>query len=663
MRSSWFARVLEAEYRRFMLLLPIAMGVAILIYYALPSEPPLWLGVGVMVVAGLVLALGWRQPYVRFAAMLVLAGSLGFARAQWQTAAMPPMVQIPTGVTALSGFVQRVEPLPSGARVVLRAPRIDYGPTLRRVVRIKLKQGDVLPTPGTLVKTYALLFAPQRPAYPGGWSQQRDYYFENIAAVGAAVTDLRVLRPAKPAYLANWLQNIRLRIAKTLLATLPLSTASVAITLLTGDEQVIPPTERQNFVLAGLAHILAVAGLHVGIVMGLFFLLARWLLSRHSWVTLHWPGKPIAALVALGVGGGYALLTGAHLPILRSLAMASFITLGMLLGRRAISLRGLGLAACILMLMTPYVIMGPSFQMSFSAVVALITGYAAVSPAWTRLHAVWRSMTGRMLMLLAELAYTSLLAGAASMPFAAYQFQQITPYWIPANLVAVPLTAFWILPLGLVGLALLPLHLAWLAFKPMGWGIAIIVWMTGHIAQWPDAQIMVAPVPSAAILLFAAGLAWLCIWRSHIRLAGIGLMLTALVVAFMARPPDVLVSSTARLIAINQPHAVLVVAQRRASRFTLEQWRYVWGDKPLVLSQCSGPTCLVGKVLYAAVPVKSCPGAVLVVSPVAQPGCAGAVVLDAPRAQQGGALAAWISGRHVWVRSDVSVQGRRPWTQ
>lgn len=662
MRSSWFALVLEAEYRRFVLLLPVAMGTAILIYYALPSEPPLWLGAGVMALAGLVLALGWRQPYIRFAALLVLAGSLGFARAQWETASMPPMLSVPTGVTAVSGFVQRVEPLPSGARVLLRAPRINYGPTLRRMVRIKLKQGDSLPIPGTLVKTYALLFAPERPAYPGGWSQQRDYYFENIAAVGVAVTDLWVLRPAKPGHLADILQNIRGNIAKNLLATLPLPTASVAVTLLTGDEQVIPPKERHDFVLAGLAHILAVAGLHVGIVMGLFFVMTRWLLSRNSWITLHWPGKPIAAVLALAAGGGYALLTGAHLPILRSLAMACLVTLGILLGRRAISLRGLGMAACVLMLATPYVIMGPSFQMSFSAVAALITGYAAVQPVWIRFHAA-RHGVGLVFMVIAELAYTSLLAGGASMPFAAYQFQQITPYWIPANLVAVPLTAFWILPLGLVGLALLPLHLAWLAFKPMGWGIAIMVWITRQIAVWPDAQIIVPPVPSLAILLFAAGLAWLCIWRSYIRFAGVGLMLAALGVGFIVRPPDVLVSPTARLIAINQPHTVLVVAQRRASRFTLEQWRHVWGNKPLVLSQCSGETCLVGKVLYATVPVTSCPGALLVVSPVAQPGCAGAAVLDSPRARQEGALAAWIGVRHVLVRSDASVQGQRPWTR
>ena len=380
MSSGWFARWVEAELGRFFLLLPVAMGAAILIYFMLPVEPPLWLGVLALGASGAALAAGWRHPYLRFAAVMALAASLGFARAEWRTAAMPPLVNVPDGVSSLSGFIARVEPLPGGARVLLRAPRIDYGPTLRREVRIKLKLGDALPRTGALVKCYALLFAPGRPAYPGGWDQGRDYYFANIAAVGAALTPLKLIRPAPPDRLDDTLQVLRPEISSAILSTLPISTGSIAVTLLTGDEQIIPPDERRDFVLSGLAHILAVAGLHVGIVMGLVFYAARWLLSRSTWMALHWPGKPIAAVLALAGGCGYALLTGAHLPIMRSLAMASLVTLGVLIGRKAVSMRGLAIAATVLLLVTPEAILSASFQMSFSAVAALIAGYAAVHP-------------------------------------------------------------------------------------------------------------------------------------------------------------------------------------------------------------------------------------------------------------------------------------------
>ena len=660
MPSGGFARWVEAEQGRFFLLLPIAMGAAVLIYFVLPSEPPLWLGGLLLALSGAALGAGWRHPYLRFAAFLALAASLGFARAEWRTASMPPLVSMQDGVSSLSGFVARVEPLPGGARVLLRGPRIDHGPTLRRDVRIKLKPGDTLPKPGELVKCYALLFTPDRPAFPGGWDQGRDYYFANIAAVGAALTPLKLIRAAPQNWLNNTLQALRGKISTTLLGTLPLSTGSIAVTLLTGDEQIIPPDERQNFILSGLAHILAVAGLHVGIVMGLVFFAARWLLSRSTWMALHWPGKPIAAVLALAGGAAYALLTGGHLPILRSLAMASLVTLGVLIGRRAISMRGLAIAAMVLMLATPEAILSASFQMSFSAVAALIAGYAAVHPVWSRFHAA-RGAGGAVLMLVVELAFTSLIAGGASMPFSAYQFQQIEPYWIPANLIAVPLTAFWIMPWGLFGLALLPLHLAGLAFRPMGWGIAIIVWVTQHIATWPRALMPIAPMPNGAILLIAAGLAWLCIWRSRARLAGIALMAAGLGVAAMARPPDALLSADAKLIAIRSGPDIFLVEQPKASQFTLEQWQAVWGGRRLIPAQCSGDECLLGQVLFAGAPATECLGAKLLVSPVKQPGCAGVTMLDAELAEREGAVAAWAGPSGVRLRSDRQMQGNRPW--
>jgi ComEC/Rec2-related protein len=236
--------------------------------------------------------------------------------------------------------------------------------------------------------------------------------------------------------------------------------------------------------------------------MGLAFAAACFLLSRHERISLRLPVKPIAAALALLAGAGYAKLTGAHLPILRSLAMAWLVTIGVIIGRRAISLRGLALAAMLIMLATPEAIIGVSFQMSFSAVLGLIACYAAVQHNMSRLH----ESHSRVATHVVALAYTSLLAGGASMPFAAYQFQQIQPYWIPTNLIAVPLTAFWIMPLGLDALALMPFGLSSLALVPMGWGISVILWLTSRITAWPEAMLRIPPMPGPAILLIAAGL-------------------------------------------------------------------------------------------------------------------------------------------------------------
>jgi competence protein ComEC len=657
---------IEAERGRFALLLPVAMAAAILLYFDLAVEPPLWTGAAAVAVAGAGLAAGWRRPDARWLAAMTLAAALGFARAEWRTAAMPPLLDLPRGAVALTGTVAALDMLPTGRRLTLSDPTAN-GAAEPRDIRVKLRGDDATPVePGDTVSLRALLFRPDRPAYPGGWDSGRDEYFENLGASGFAIGPVTITQPAPAQPVVIWLRGLRETIAAKIMAVLPPETGSIAVTLLTGFSQDIPAQEHQDFIAAGLAHLLAVAGLHVGIVMGLFFAATRFLLTRLERTALHWPVKPIAAATSLLAGIGYAALTGAHLPILRSLAMASLVTLGIAAGRRAISLRGLALAAMAIMLTTPEAVIGVSFQMSFSAVAALICGYAAARFWFARLHegtASWRRLASHA----AGLFYTSLLAGAASMPFAAFQFQQVQPYWILANLIAVPLTALWVLPLGLAALALMPFGLAALALVPMGWGIAVIAACAAAIAAWPDAMLRVCPMPAAAILLYAAGLAWLCLWRSRINLAGLALMAAALAVYAAARPPDALVSPDAKLIGLKTPSGLFLLRQKKASHFALAEWRPVWAGAaptPLDPSSCTGDICRFGPILLALAPPADCGNAPLVISPAPLRGACdapGRVVIDRFTVWREGAVAVWITKTGILVRTDRNVQGTRPW--
>ncbi len=675
--AAWFAGWVEAERGRFILWLAVAMGVAILVYFALPAEPPLWLGPALALPALAVLLAGWRWPPLRFVAALALAGGLGFTRAEWRSAAEPPLLTVPYGAVAVTGTVAAVTPLPMGQRLTLADATLDGGPVLPRTLRVRLRNADpATPAAGAKVSLKAMLFRQDRPAYPGAWDFGRDAFFQGLGASGFALTDITIAQDPPPAPLATWLANLRAGIAARIIAVLGVPDGSVAVTLLTGLSQAMPAAERQAFVAAGLAHLLAVAGLHVGIVMGLVFGASRFLLTRPERLALHLPSKPAAAVLALLAGAGYAALTGAHLPILRSLAMASLVTLGVLAGRRAISLRGLALAALLIMLATPEAVVGVSFQMSFSAVLALIAGYAAARDGFAWLYqGHWTRRTGGHV---AALAFTSLLAGGASMPFAAYQFQQIQPYWILANLVAVPLTAFWVMPFGLAALALMPFGLAAPALIPMGWGIAPIVWMTARIAAWPGAMLQIPKMPDAAILLFAFGLAWLGLWRSRARFAGLAFMAAAALVYATVRPPDALVSPDGRLIAVRTAPAILLLRQHKAAAYTLAQWRPVWAGTPLIpldprtpppgaVCDAAGCTIAAGagslRLVFAA-PVAGCGSAALVLSPVPLRGAcdaAGRIVIDRFSVWHDGAIAVWIAAAGPRLRSDRQVQGQRPW--
>jgi competence protein ComEC len=337
----------------------------------------------------------------------------------------------------------------------------------------------------------------------------------------------------------------------------------------------------------------------------------------------------------------------------------------------------LALAALVLMMATPEVVIGVSFQMSFSAVLALIAGYEAVHNNVSRLyagHTVFHKVGKNIF----ALGYTSLLAGGASMPFAAYQFQQIQPYWILANLIAVPLTAFWVMPLGLLSLVLMPMGLAAVALIPMSWGISIIVWMTAEISRWPGAMLQIKPVPGLAILFFSFGLAWLCIWRSWPRLGGIACMVIGLIVYASARPPDVLVSPDAKIIAVRVGSEVFFHRQPKATLYIIHQWQTVWGGLPLVpldtvslpaTVKCHTNDCMFstanGQVMLAmGPPYENCRMAVLVISPEPLRGaCDGSrqPVIDRFSVWRDGAIAIWLKPHGISVSTDRQAQGNRPW--
>jgi competence protein ComEC len=380
---------------------------------------------------------------------------------------------------------------------------------------------------------------------------------------------------ALPTGPAHWIERLREGIAGRIIATLPGAEGAIAATLLTGATASIPEDDRAAFRNSGLAHLLAIAGLHIGIVMALVFGAARLGLVLSERAALYWRTKEIAAVAALAVGGGYMLLTGAHVPIIRSFAMAALVTLGVIVGRRALSLRGLGLAMAALILLAPAEVMGVSFQMSFSAVLALIVGYETLRPWLARIQGdgSWRR---RMLGHVVALALTSALAGTFSAPYAAYHFGRIQIYYVIANVAAVPITALWVMPAGLIALALMPLHAEVLALAPMGWGIDAILRVAHTVSALPAAVIAAPHAPAWGLAAMSIGIAWAGLWRTRIRLAGIAAIALGLLSPAFDQAPDLLVSADARLIGVHTGEGVFVQKSSGASNFTVDSWLQLW---------------------------------------------------------------------------------------
>ena len=663
----------EAEWGRFVPWLSVCIGAGVVAYFDLQAEPNAWVGAAATLSALLACVVGWRAPVARALGLAAVFAALGFLSGQVATWRALPMEPLPMRAVVLTGTVRGVDLLPEGRRVTLSDVRLEPdAPPLVRLVRVRLHRLDMAAMgTGDRVRVRALVRPPSSPAFPGAWDLQRDAFFSGLGGSGYALNPSEVLERAPPRGGAATLQGVRDWITGRTMAGLPGPAGAVAATLLTGTTTAIPARDREAFRDSGLAHLLAVAGLHIGIVMGVAMGTTRLLLASSEHAALHWPTKAIAAGAALVVGGAYLMLTGAHLPIMRSFAMACLVTLGLVLGRRALSLRGLATAAVALMLLSPSEVVGASFGMSFSAVLALIAGYEALRPLLARLYG--GGLGRRIASHVVALVLTSLLAGTASAPFGAYHFGHFQLYFIVANVAAVPLTAFWVMPFGLLALLLMPLGLERLALTPMGWGIDGILWIGRIVSAWPSATLPVPHMPAWGLCVFSLGLAWLGLWRSRLRLAGVLVMLAGLLSPLAAPAPDILVSSEARLIAIRADRYYLM-SQTGASKFVRDAWQNQLAAGPFVPVQtgipalCDADACRIQRSGHQALILRSrarpdCADTDLLVSAEPARGeCpAGIPYIDRFSVWRDGATAVWLTGIAPRILSDRAYRGDRPW--
>jgi competence protein ComEC len=170
-------------------------------------------------------------------------------------------------------------------------------------------------------------------------------------------------------------------------------------------------------------------------------------------------------------------------------------------------------------------------------------------------------------------ALSSVIAGLATAPFAVYHFNRIAWYGLAANVVAVPLTALWIMPWALVAFALMPFGAEQLALVPMGWGIEVMLAVARRVAAWPGAVSLVPVMPIWALVSIALGGLWLCLWRRPWRLLGVLPILAGALAASLAVPPDVLASGDAKLMAVRDGTNGLYLSSGRVRRFDAGIWR------------------------------------------------------------------------------------------
>ena len=665
-----------AERQQQALWLPVAMGGGILFYFSLRSEPDyrlIWLPPALIILA---LLIARRLPFCGWLCGLAAAFSFGFAVALWHAQRAPPPISPPMRAVVVEGIVQKVEALPQGLRVTLAEARLaPDAPTLERRLRLRLRNDDpARPAPGDHLRVRALIRPPAAPAYPGAWDFQRAAYFSGQGGVGFAIGATE-LTPA--AGEAPPLSGLRRDLEARVMAALPGAAGAISAALLTGGQSAIPIADLNAMRDSGLAHLLSVSGLHIAIVMSVSFWVLRLLSALYRPLALRVPGKLLAGCGALLAGGFYMLLTGAQVPMQRSFAMACLVTLAILAGRKAISLRGLAWAAVVVMLFDPASLLGPSFQMSFAAVLALIAGWEALRPRLATLRGEnsWARQIGFAVL---GLMLTSILAGAATAPFGLAHFGRLQWYGVAANAAAVPLTSFVVMPAGMLAALLMPFGLEAPVLWVMGLGVEGVLWVARIVAAWPGATQAATPIPAWGLMIFAFGLCWLCLWRRWWRAFGLLPMILGLSSAALVQPPHILVSGDARLIAISTSDTLFIQRQQGASSLTRDAWLRLYGQNSAQTLpaegnsadgklRCNADGCMLAEgagafLLRRGNAMAQCGAVAVIISPEPiRQRCRQSILIDRFSVWRDGPHAIWLSEKGTQVVSDRAWRGNRPW--
>lgn len=508
------------EHRRLFLLLPFAMIAGLIVAFMLPTGPPplLLAAGGVVAAAALIVsrqAIGWNRAsglgaafWLGFCLLSIhgaLFGTAMLARPAYGTYEVR-VDEVLTGTTdGVRAIVSGITPLEGARGLPVRRGRISVAglPDL---------------APGDVIRGKVRFYSVPGPVVPNGFDTQFHAFFDGIGAYGNTIGPVERVQAGEQSAPERVIDSVRRSIAAKIDVVLPQPAAGIARALITGDQSAVTDEAREVMSTAGLAHVLSVSGLHLTLVAMLVMGTLRGGLALLGGFDRFLSVKRLAAVGAIIASLGYFAISGGNVAALRSTIMIVLVLGAVVAGRRALTMRNVALAALAIIVTDPASVFRPSFQLSFAAVVALIGTWEMLRPAdegdtgWLR----------KVRTYFAGGALTSLVAGAATLLFSIYHFQQTAPLSVLGNLMSLVLISFVMMPAALIATLLMPFGLEAPFLVVMGWSIDGMLWVATLVTGW-SAGISASPLllPIALVLGFGgSGLVHLPLDLAPVRCAG-----------------------------------------------------------------------------------------------------------------------------------------------
>ena len=446
---------------------------------------------------------------------------------------------------------------------------------------------------GAVVRLRARLMPPASPMLPGSYDFARAAWFKGLSATGSMVGSLDLIRPAPG---SGGIARMQRALAEHVRTRVDGSAGTIAAAFASGDRGSIAETDEAAMRDSGLTHLLSISGLHVSALVAAAYLVAIKLLALWPALALRVRLPVVAAAVGALAGIGYTILTGAEVPTIRSCVAALLVLGALALGREPLSFRMVAVAAGFVLLLWPESAIGPSFQMSFSAVIAIIalSTSAPVRAFLAPRDEPWWARGGRRVVML---FVTGVVIELALMPIVQFHFHRAGLYGSVANVSAIPLVTFISMPMIALGLLLDLMGLGAPCWWVVQQSLDLMLWIARFIASQPGAVRLTAQMSGLAIALFVAGELWLALWRGRVRLAGLVPVVAAIGLVLATPVPDLLVAGDGQQVGItvtgSDGETRLLSLRDSRSSYTRENLMELAGvsAEPVPLAEWEGARC------------------------------------------------------------------------
>ncbi len=678
--GGWFA----AEQSRFVIWSPVFLVLGIWTYFNLATEP---------------------KPLLLLALSIASLAMAKFARRSWLAAALSVIIAgfVLSGLRTSLVHALPLRAFEQGAQITAHLVDIDQRGKSRalwiaeivswsgsdikdkpRRLRLTVFKAPEGASVGDLVAMTADVRPNPRPVKPGAFDFARQLYFNGIGGMGQ-VRDVRLLEQEAVPWrfkLRRAMHGLRAGITAEITAAIPGPIGAFAAAIISGERAQIPKAMNDSLISSGLSHILSISGLHMTLVAGGVFWIVRALLALWPGLALNYPIKKWAAVAALLAGLFYMLLADSGSATERSYVMIAIVFFAVLVGRPALSMHNLAIAALLILVFEPEQALAASFQMSFLAVL----GLAAFFEFWQKWNVrefkqrkesgFVRAVKSGFLVATASIA-TSIIAGGLSSIAALHHFGRVAPFGVLANALALPIVSVVAMPAALVATLAMPFGLSYWPLKILEQGLVGVMWVSDFVAGLPGASQPVAQwqAGTAVAATFAAMI--ICLSATRLRWLAIVPLIAAFVLHAQHRPEDILIEEQGRNVALRMDDGRLSLMDGRKSNFAATRWLSADGDgadpKSAALRgnwvctelQCAGSVRgqSIIVLLRAAEVSKPCPTAdVLIAQYPLRKSCKGKrVTIDRFDVWRNGAHAIRLTSTGVDIETARGEQGARPW--